>query len=81
MSGYSDEAFRSDPPFDSRYFTDESYEASSAVKKQIAAVNFYFSLNYDLSILLSQCAEVAKPDNIRHLVHGTYELMQRKVRE
>ena len=76
-----DETFRKDSPFDSRYFSDESYETFTQVKNQITAANFRTSLSYDLSYLLPYCAAEKNPDNIKHLVHAAYESMQRKVRE
>ena len=77
-----DETFHKDSPFDDRYFTDESYESFTQMKKQITAANFRTSISYDLYMLIVQCAGAeVTGDKVEDLVHAAYESMQRKIRE
>lgn len=77
------DAYNPDQAFGSGFhLAEESCRELTDIKEQITAVNFKGDLTTDLNVLPIQCRDSdVSGKSIEELVHETYELMQRKVRE
>ncbi len=77
-----DDVYKEGYAYNGRTLTNEAYAEFADLKSQITAANFYDDLSNDLAQMMKACWETNKEGlPLDDIVHETYELMQRKVKE